>query len=448
VRYLYTAGLALYLLARLPGFIVAGLAKGKHDLPRRLRESFLGPKFSGPQGVLPPGRGGAIWVHACSMGEVLAARTLICGLRERFPGHPIVLSTVTRTGYDIAQRSLKGCLEGLFYFPFDLPLAVRRAVAAVRPAAVVIVETEIWPNFLLECYRRGVAVAWVNGRISDRAFSRYQLAAPLLSPLLAQAKLLIMRTEEDARRIQRMGAPAERVVVAGNLKYDRDTDSGLGEVARALAELPALAGGSGPLIVAGSTTEPEEAIVLEALRLVRRRPGLEAARLLLAPRHPERFEEVAALVRARGLSLARRSDAAAPPADVVLLDTIGELAAAYALADAVFVGGSFASRGGQSILEPAMHSRAAVVGPHMENFREVLADFKAAGATVQLSAEEPQEAARALAGAWARLLEHPEEAAEMGRRAREVLARNAGATARALDYLAPVIEAAFATHPA
>jgi 3-deoxy-D-manno-octulosonic-acid transferase len=435
MRRLYSAGLALYLLARLPGFLFAGLIRGKHDLATRLREGFQGPQPLGAPGE-------TIWVHACSLGEVLAARGLIAGLRERLPGRRVLLSTITRTGYDIARGRLGELTEGVFYFPFDLRGAVRRALEAVRPCVVIIVETEIWPNFLLECYRRGIAVVWVNGRISDGAFSRYRLAAPFLSPLLAQARLFVMRTEEDARRIQQLGAPAQRVVVAGNLKYDRGSleRPALGETARRLDELLGLSG-AGPLIVAGSTTEPEEAIVLEAFRIVRRRPRLGNARLLIAPRHPERFEAVAAMLEASGLRLARRSRPTRE-SEIVLLDSIGELAGAYALADAVFVGGSFSRRGGQSILEPAAHGRAAVVGPHMENFREVLGDFKAAGAVVQIVEEDPGAASRLLAEAWTTLLERPEEAAEMGRRARAVLERNEGATARTLAQLVPIIQTA------
>lgn len=434
MRRLYTAGLSLYLLARLPGFLLAG-ARGKYDVGRRLRESFWGP------GPILPGEGPAVWVHACSLGEVLAARPLLLGLRERFPGQRLVLSTVTRTGHDIAASRLGGALDGLFYFPFDLPGSVRRALDAVRPAVVIIVETEIWPNFLAECYRRGIAVVWVNARISDRAFSRYRWAAPLLSPLLSQAELFVARTEEDARRLRSMGAGAERVVVAGNLKYDRDPHEAAAqaEAAGKLAGLLGLDKGE-PLIVAGSTTEPEEEVVLEAFRQVRRRPGLEKTRLLVAPRHPERFEPVGTLLAASGLSFSRRSQPTGEPSDVILLDSIGELAGAYSLADAVFVGGSLNRRGGQSILEPAMHARSAVVGPHMDNFREVVADFAAAKAVVQLAADDLQWAPRALAAVWARLLEQPEEAREMGRRAKAVMERSTGATQRTLEQLVPIIE--------
>jgi 3-deoxy-D-manno-octulosonic-acid transferase len=440
MRRLYTLGLALYLVAQMPGFLAAGLLRGKYDLRRRLREGFLGPQLP------PAAESQAVWVHACSLGEVLAARALIAGLRERLPGRRLVVSTITRTGFDIARARLSGLVDGVFYFPFDLPGAVRRALDSVRPAAVVIVETEIWPNFLAECHRRAIPVAWVNGRVSDRAFSRYRFGRPLLTPLLRAARLFVMRSEEDARRIRSMGAPEGRVVVAGNLKYDREPAAGQGkqpsaaEAARGLDALLGLSGG-GPLIVAGSTTEPEEEIVLAAFELVRRHPNLSGARLLIAPRHPERFEEVAAMLEATGHRFARRSHPEpGGGAEVILLDSIGELAATYALASAVFVGGSFARRGGQSILEPAAHARSAVVGPHMENFRDVLADFAAADAVVQISEEEPQAAARLLADAWVRMLTRPEETRQMGLRAQAVLAKGSGATARTLAHLLPVLE--------
>ncbi|MFH0811085.1 MAG: glycosyltransferase N-terminal domain-containing protein [Pseudomonadota bacterium] len=432
---LYTLGLSLYLAGRMPAFLFEGLARGKHDLPRRLREGCFGPQIR-----LKDGNGEApVWVHACSLGEVLAAAPLLRALRQKMPRRGILLSTVTRTGYEVAVSRLVGVIDDLFYFPFDLPGSVRRALDKTRPAAVVIVETEIWPNFLGECYKRRIPVVWVNGRVSDRAFRRYQLASRLLSPLLRQARLFIMRTEEDARRIRTMGADAGQVVVGGNLKYDRrpaaapqPTD---GQDADSLGRALAGAAEESPLLVAGSTTEPEEQIVLETFGLVRRHPGLEGTRLLIAPRHPERFERVAAMLESSGLRFRRRSQGGSGPHDVFLLDTIGELAGAYAFADAVFVGGSFARRGGQSILEPAAHGRAAVVGPHMENFREVLADFKTAGAVIQIKDEEPWAAARRLARIWTDMLQHPDQTRQMGQRALTVLERNAGATTKTLEYL-------------
>jgi 3-deoxy-D-manno-octulosonic-acid transferase len=303
---------------------------------------------------------------------------------------------------------------------------------------VCLVETEIWPNFLAACRRRGVRVALVNGRLSDNSYRGYHRVRALLAPVLGGVDAFLMQSEADADRIRRLGAHKDRVEVAGNLKYDVDRDALEARLAdrRAAVETAFVLPDTRPLVVAGSTAPGEEAMLAEALATVRARPGLEATRLLVAPRHPERFDEVARLFESLGLTVLRRSmPGPATDADVLLLDSIGELATVYAHADAVFVGGSLVPRGGHNIIEPALYAKPVVVGPHTENFRQVVADFEAAGAVVRLG---PDAGARELADALGRLLESPEEARRTGERGAAVLEANRGAAERTLERVASI----------
>ena len=367
-----------------------------------------------------------IWIHAVSVGEVLAARALVGPLKERFPGRRIYVSTTTATGNAVARRSV-GAADGLLFAPFDWPGPVRRALRAVDPALLVLVETEIWPNLIHEARRRGTRVALVNGRISPRSFPRYRRIRAFLKPVLAEVDVFLMQGEAHARRVRAMGAPPEKVKVTGNLKFDS-----LGEVLPP-ESLARLIGGGGPLWVAGSTAAGEEEMVLRALRAVRR--SVPGVRLLLAPRHPERFGEVAKIVEAAGLRGARRTTLSRPwsDEDVLVLDTLGELAQVYSLASIVFVGGSLVPAGGHNVLEAAVAGKAVIVGPHMENFQEVADEFLAEGALVQVaSADELADQVAAL------LADEPRRAA-IGARARALIDRNRGALRGTVDALAGLV---------
>jgi 3-deoxy-D-manno-octulosonic-acid transferase len=364
----------------------------------------------------------SIWVHAVSVGEVKAVQRLAEKLRAARPGRPLVISTVTLAGQELA-RSIPGLADHVLYFPLDLPGAVRRALDRVNPELVLIAETEIWPNFLRECQRRRVPVVLINGRISDRSFPRYRAIRAWLSPILGCYTALGVQTEQDRRRMESIGAPAEKVHVFGNLKYDT------AQAARPLApdledQLRLLQ----PLWIAASTMPGEEALVLDAFAELR--PRHRALRLLVAPRHPERFDAVEQLVRERGLGCHRRSGGTmAEPADVFLLDTIGELAPAFRHARVVFMGGTLVERGGHNILEPAAFEKPIVFGPHMENFREIRDLFVNDGASIEIGS------AAELAPAVGRVLAEPETSAELGRRAKGVVDRHRGATDRVLAYL-------------
>jgi len=415
----YSVLLAIGFVLALPYYLWKGRATGKYLASFRERMG----RFPAP---LNPGGRPSIWIHAVSVGEVLAARALVGPLKERFPGRPIFVSTTTATGNAVARQSVRAA-DGLLFAPFDWPGPVRRALQALDPALLVLVETELWPNLIHEARRRGTRVALVNGRISPRSYPRYRRIRRFLRPMLAEVDVFLMQGEAHARRVTDMGAPPDRVKVTGNLKFDA-----LGE-ARTPEPLARLIGDGGPLWVAGSTAPGEEELVLRALREVRRR--VPAARLLLAPRHPERFAEAAALAEAAGFRVARRTALARPWADeeVLVLDTIGELAQVYPLASVVFVGGSLVPAGGHNILEAAVAGKATIVGPHMENFQEIADDFLAEGALVQVrSAEE-------LADEVALLLADTLRRDAIGERARGLIHRHRGALRGTVDALAGLV---------
>ena len=415
----YSILLAIGFVLALPFYLWKGRSTGKYLASFGERMG----RFPGPLNVSGTP---SIWIHAVSVGEVLAARALVGPLKERFPGRRIFLSTTTATGNAVARQSV-GAADGLLFAPFDWPGPVRRALRAVDPALLVLVETEIWPNLIHEARRRGTRVALVNGRISPRSFPRYRRIRRFLKPVLAEVDVFLMQGEAHARRVKDMGAPPEKVKVTGNLKFDS-----LGEV-RTPEPLARLIGAGGPLWVAGSTAAGEEEMVLRALRAAR--AAVPGVRLLLAPRHPERFAEVASLVERAGWRGVRRTALSRPwsDEDVLVLDTMGELAKVYALAAVVFVGGSLVPAGGHNVLEAAVAGKAVIVGPHMQNFQEVADEFLADGALVQVrSAEE-------LGAEVAALLADAARRDAIGSRARALIDRNRGAVRGTVDALAGLV---------
>jgi 3-deoxy-D-manno-octulosonic-acid transferase len=387
----------------------------------------------------------SIWIHAVSVGEVLAVLPLAEQLKKRFPQRRLVVSTTTITGQKIARERMPFA-DAMFYFPLDWRGPVKRAHDAARPVAVIIVETEIWPNFLRECRRTEVPVIFVNGRLSERSFRGYGRAlsysvgalSGFLKKVLSDATLFLMQSDEDAARLIALGAPRERVLVTGNLKYDlvESSESPLS----AWLEVELAKSDRRPVIVAGSVLANEEVSVLRAFAEVERE--FPRALLILAPRKPAQFDKAATVVVESGRKLLRRRDltfngagsaALADPGNVFLLDSLGELGELYRLADAVFVGGSLVPGGGHNILEPAAFSKVPVYGPSMENFREMSGRFLAAGAAIQVKSSEE------LGAAWASLLREPERAARMGTCARELVDRNRGATERVLEHIERVI---------
>ncbi len=376
----------------------------------------------------------SIWIHAVSVGEALTARALVADLKERYPDLKLFLATTTLTGQQIARTRLHG-VDAVFFFPFDWPPFVQRTLRLVRPRLFIMMETEIWPNLLRACRKQGIKTALVNGRISSRSYPRYRLARPFFRRVLADVDRFCMQSEESARRIVDIGADPARVSVTGSLKFDSlespaaVAGRGAGRVLRYF-RLPA----SRPVFMAASTVKGEEESVLAAYAAVRR--AHPAALLILAPRKPERFAEAEALARAEGHRVVRRSELAVdaePRADVVILDTIGELAHLFQVATVVFVGGSLVDHGGHNILEPAVHGKPIAFGPYLQNFAEIAAAFLREQAAVQVSE------GGALPAVVVRLMGDSVERARLGAAARALFEANRGAKPRTLEAIAAVL---------
>lgn len=407
--FLYSAAFAVAMLLAAPWYL--GAAK---------RRAGLREKLGRVPERLPAGTG-CVWVHAVSVGEVLAVSRLVQTLRKA--GRPVVVSTTTVTGQKLAREYFGE--TSVFYFPFDFAFAIDPYLRRLRPQMLVMAESEFWPNLFRLARNSGARVAVVNARISDRSLPGYLRLRFLWRGILRNVDLFLAQTAQDAERLVAIGAPSERVSVSGNLKFDIHVAADL-PIVQMLREL-IRAGGVNDVLVCGSTApgEEEQCVQLFGAVLSRRPQAL----MVLAPRHPERFDEVENLVRASSLTCLRRSrlsESSSLAGSVLLLDSVGELAALYALATIAFVGGSFVPRGGHNILEPAQHGVPIVVGPHTENFREMVAMFARAGALKVAESLVPEGLA---------LLGDPVARAELGRRAAELFRTQQGATWRTLAAL-------------
>lgn len=413
--WIYSALLAVAMVVTLPFWLWQMARQGKYRAGLRER---LGKV---PERLALQDRRPCIWVHAVSVGEVIAVTRLVESMGARFPQHRVVVSTVTDTGQKLARARFGG--ENVFYLPLDFVFAIRPYCDRLRPQLVVIAETEFWPNFLHSARTSGARVAVVNARISDRSFRGYRRVRGLLRKVLINVDLFLTQTEQDRERLEAIGALAERVRVAGNLKFDAALPESPPLVARLRA---ALAGG--PVLVCGSTVEGEEPLLLRAFENVR--ASYPQSVMILAPRHPERFAEVAHLLEHMGVPFWRRSLWNGEPCGggIFLVDTIGELASLYGLADIAFVGGSLVPRGGHNILEPAQHGVAIVVGHHTENFRDIVWLF-AQNDAVRIVG--PAELPLVLMD----LLANEQERTALGKRASETLKTQTGASERTLKAL-------------
>ncbi|HEX4952237.1 MAG TPA: 3-deoxy-D-manno-octulosonic acid transferase [Thermoanaerobaculia bacterium] len=413
-RLLYQVGVALTLLGAGP-FLLA--SKGRHYL------ATLTGRLGGGSAPDPTPR---LWLHAVSVGEVAVAATLARALP---PELPLLVTTVTPTGQERARVAFSQQRAAIAYLPFDLGFALRRFLGRFRPTALVLVEGDYWPLLLARLAERDLPIVVVNGRVSDRSFGRLAALAGrwprLLDAFFAPVARFGMQTGEDARRLEALGVPAERVRVTGNLKYETTAPADQPDL---LSLVRRLAAGR-PVLVAGSTMAGEEEAVLGAFR---RAGGGGRALLVLAPRHPERFAEVERLVARSGLAAARRSGSpAAADLEVLLLDTLGELAALYALAEVAFIGGTLVPKGGHNPLEAARFGVPVVVGPSMENFREIADAFDHARAWRRVAD------AAELATAFDQLLGEPAAARELGARGAGLIEANRGALTRTLEMLGP-----------
>lgn len=418
----YSLLLAVWLVATAPLWIWQRLRHNKHQGVRE--------RLGAVPARLSPSSDSVIWVHAVSVGEVLAITPLVADLRSRHPGFRVVVSTVTDTGQQLARERFG---EGnVFYFPLDFAFAVRSYLHALHPAVVIVAETEFWPNFLRLAKNSGARVAVVNARISDRSLPGYRRLRALLRRVLKNVDLFLAQSPQDQERLVAIGAAPERVHVSGNLKFDLAAKSTPALTARVRSALDA--GKAGPLLVCGSTVQGEEPLLMAAFQKVLAR--YSDAVMLLAPRHPERFPDVLKLLETSNLKFWRRSQWNGEPlvGGIFLLDSIGELAAIYELADVAFVGGSLVPRGGHNILEPARAGVATLVGPHTENFRDIVNLFLRADAVRLVTIEN-------LAVTLIDLLANDDDRSRLGRRAAQTFAANSGARNRTLAALDPLIRA-------
>ncbi len=421
---LYSALLAAGLLASLPYWMFGKRRHGKY------REG-LGERLGKVPPRLQTQSTPAIWVHAVSVGEVLAVSELVRHLRRRLPKYRIVVSTTTATGQKLAIKHFGE--DSVCYFPLDFAFAIRPYLSALRPRLIVLAETEFWPNFLRLAHAGGARIAVVNARISDRSRPGYRRFRFILQGFLRNIDLFLAQTSEDALRLREIGALADRVQVSGNLKFDVSAPDPPPIVANLRANFQQA--GAGPVVVCGSTVEGEEDLLLRAFESVL--ASHPRAVMILAPRRPGRFNEVAELVKQFGIHSWRRSswsgDAIA--GGVFLVDTIGELASLYALADVAFVGGSLVPRGGHNIIEPAQYGVPIMVGDHTENFRDIVGLFQSQHA---IRVVEPAEFQVVLLD----LLSNEEERIALGRRGGETLRSQMGATDRTVEALEKLLEPA------
>jgi 3-deoxy-D-manno-octulosonic-acid transferase len=418
----YSALLAAGLLASLPYWMFGKRRHGKY------REG-LGERLGRVPPRLQSQSVPAIWVHAVSVGEVLAVSELVTELRRCFPTHRVVVSTTTAPSQQLAKKHFGE--DSVFYFPLDFAFAIRPYLSALQPQLLVLAETEFWPNFLRLARASGARVAVVNARISDRSRPGYRRFRRIWKGVLNNVDLFLAQTSEDASRLREIGAPADRVQVSGNLKFDVRAPDPPPVVASLRANFHQ--GGAGPVVVCGSTVEGEEGLLLRAFENVL--ASHPRAVMILAPRRPERFSEVAQLVEQLGIRSWRRSlwsgDAIA--GGVFLVDTIGDLASLYALADVAFVGGSLVPRGGHNIIEPAQHGVAIMVGNHTENFRDIISLFQSQDAVRVVG---PAEFPLVLMD----LLSNEAERMALGRRGAETLRSQMGATEKTLRALEQLLE--------
>ena len=409
---IYDVFFFVFSLAYLPYLVI----KGKAHSDFRERFGKLPRSFEGI-GALRP-----IWVHAVSVGEVLAVKDFVEKLHTKFPERKIVLSTTTKTGADLARRVLNENILK-FYFPLDFSFVVRRVANFINPSLMVVMETEIWPNLILELSRRKIPIVLINGRISDRSFKGYKKIKFFFKDILKRVSLFLMRSEKDARYIKTLGAPGENVRVTGNMKFDIETDPdlvGLGTQTYEVRKRSDLGiGESEELLIAGSTHGGEEEIVLDVYSHLAKE--FQNLRLLIAPRHIDRAKTIKKMVERMGLK------------NILVLDTFGELSRIYGLATIVFMGGSLVKRGGHNIVEPAVFGKPIVFGPYMFNFRDMARSFLENKAAIKVKNSKE------LLGTLEMLLKDGNRRTILGRNAKELIDRSKGATERNIGELERLI---------
>jgi len=366
--------------------------------------------------------GGAVWFHAASVGEVLASAALIEKIRLRWADKRLIVSTFTATGNKAATQKLNA--DAVIFLPFDFAPLVKGLLLKIKPSALILMETELWPSLITEADSIGISVIVVNGRISDSSFGRYEILRPFIKGALGRLSLVLTQSAIDSERLAALGVDPARLQETGNIKFDMSVDN---------SEISFLKEWGHPLFIAGSTRDGEEPYILDAyLKLRKIHPAL---RLLLAPRHIERAGEIARMMDERGLDYTCRSKLKGrAESQLILLDTLGELASCYRYADIVFIGGSLVPLGGQNMLEPALQGKPVLFGPHIENFREAAAVLTKGGGAVMVKDLED------LIIQADRLLADDELREQIGKKAMETVLLNRGATAKTVDMLAGIID--------
>jgi 3-deoxy-D-manno-octulosonic-acid transferase len=390
--------------------------------PKEIRRRWLRERFGRDAGKFgKEGQDGIIWIHAVSVGEVMAATPLLESLKERYPAKSMTLSTVTDTGRKVAnERAPEG--TKIVYLPFDVGPILNGVVKRVMPAILIVIETELWPNMFRVFKQNGIPIILLNGRISENSFRGYRKISFFMRKVLSCVDFFGMQNEEYAERLRSLGVPAEKVRSMGNFKFDVRPSPLIPEWTERI---------HGPVVTAGSTHEGEEEIITSICS--RMRKDFPELNLILAPRHPERFQNVEEMLVSKGLSFIKRSALDGQKRDdvlkgtIILLDTVGELSAVYGISDIAIMGKSFRGTGGQNPLEPAYWGKPVICGPHMENF-PVIRDFYAAGAAIEVDEDN-------LYAKLRELLLHPEKAREVGLRGHEMYRKNAGAVKAAMGIV-------------
>lgn len=394
--------------------------------PKKLKKRWLREKF----GFIKGGLGGIIWIHAVSVGEVMAAIPLLKKLREKYPSKSLMLSTITDTGQKVArERVPEGTM--VFYLPFDIPIILKKVFERMRPELLITIETELWPNLFKISRQYGIPVILMNGRISEKSLKGYKKASFFMKEVLSNVALFCMQSEMDAERISSIGVNEGRIKVLGNFKFDIKPPSKIPEWSERM---------KGPVLIAGSTHEGEEEFLISVYMKLKK--DFTDLNLILAPRHPERFKNVEDLLRSKGLSFIKRSafssELPTPNSElktlkgtVILLDTVGELSAVYGISDIAIIGKSFKGYGGQNPLEPAYWGKPIVCGLHMENF-PFIKDFYREGAAFEVDED-------GLYSKLRELLLLPEKAKETGLKAQQLYKKNTGAVDRAIEVIAGYI---------
>ena len=378
-----------------------------------------------------------IWLHCVSVGETQAARPLVTELIKNFPDHKLVVSTTTKTGQKLAREVFKDQTSYVFYFPFDWKFSIRSALRQIRPQVILLMETEIWFNFIREAGKSGAKIAIVNGRLSEKSAAGYKWITNTFRRVFHYVDLALMQNPADAKRLLSFGIRGTKVKVTGNIKFDQQISPAenklTDEIRKRFDFTPEV-----PLIIAASTHAPEEKLILEAFKILWKSSTTTLPRLLLVPRHPERFADVAQSIKETGFIFAKRSENPSErdkSAEIVLLDSIGELRSVYPLAEIVFVGGSLIPHGGQNVLEPAICRKAIVTGFYTMNFKAIVEEFLRNGALIQLPKLGETEVPQRLADVFSELLQNEKRSRELAQNALQVAENNRGATDKTIENL-------------